>query len=84
MAGAFLKDAVVTIGENPESLASWMLLGERMGMEPMWMGGVRLCLPIWPTDEAPPKTTMGFPFILAHCVRCCECIKFQSVRVVVV
>jgi len=64
MAGAFLSDAVVMIGENPESLASWMAVRGRMSIEPMWMGGVRLSLPIWPTDDAPPKITMGFPLYL--------------------
>jgi len=84
MAGAFLRDAVVMIGENPESLASWIAVrGE---------DEYRADVDVWCETELNDLTNRrcasedhnGFSFVLAHCVRCCGSIQFQSVRVVVV
>jgi len=42
---SFLSEAVVMMGEKPESFASWIT---------EWF-------PLWPTELDPPTTKMGFP-----------------------
>ena len=57
---ACLREAVVMIGENPESFASW--IAERLVLRVNSFFDRRyLNLPFWPTELDPPRIKMGFP-----------------------
>ena len=57
---AFESEAVVMIGENPASLATWIAanVNVRQGQRLL---PKRVYLPYCPTEDAPPMIIMGFP-----------------------
>ena len=57
---ACLREAVVMMGENPESFASW--IAERLMLLVNYFSTIcYLNLPFWPTELDPPITRKGFP-----------------------
>jgi len=56
---ACLRDAVVMIGEKPESFASWR--AELLRANSFLTSGIAAYLPFWPAELDPPRMKTGFP-----------------------